>query len=104
MTQYLDNMYIAIILLIIVITILVYGCFNLLKQVEKLETELLTVEDEYQVIFDNIREKVLQTEIRLKEIDIKGSFESDDEIGFVFKEIISLHSELNQTIQSYYDR
>lgn len=97
-------MYIAIILLIIVITILVYGCFNLLKQVEKLETELLTVEDEYQVIFDNIREKVLQTEIRLKEIDIKGSFESDDEIGFVFKEIISLHSELNQTIQSYYDR
>ena len=104
MTQYLDNMYIVIILLIIVITILVYGCFNLLKQVEKLETELLTVEDEYQVIFDNIREKVLQTEIRLKEIDIKGSFESDDEIGFVFKEIISLHSELNQTIQSYYDR
>ena len=103
MTQYLDNMYIVITVLIIVIAILGYGCFNLLKQVEKLELGVMTIADEYQIIFDDIREKVLQTDIRLKEIDIKGSFEADDEVGFVFKEIISLHSELNQTVQSYYD-
>ncbi len=103
MTQYLDNMYIVITVLIIVIAILGYGCFNLLKQVEKLESGVVTIADEYQLIFDEIREKVLQTEIRLKEIDIKGSFEADDEVGFVFKEIVTLHTELNQTVQSYYD-
>jgi hypothetical protein len=96
-------MEILLALSIVVIAILAYGCFNLLKQVEKLESGVTTIADEYQMIFDEIREKVLQTEIRLKEIDIKGSFEADDEIGFVFKEIITLHTELNQTVQSYYD-
>ena len=103
MTQYLDNMYIVLTLLIVLLAILVYGCLNLIKQVEKLESGVTLIADEYQAVFDDIREKVLQTEIRLKEIDIKGSFEADDEVGFVFKEIIELHTELNQTVQSYYD-
>ena len=103
LTQYLDNMEIILGLSIIVIAILAFGCYNLLKQVELLEAGLTTIADEYQVVFDDIREKVLQTEIRLKEIDIKGSFEADDEVGFVFKEIIELHSELNKVVQTYYD-
>ena len=81
-------MYIVVTVLIIIIAILIYGCFNLLKQVEKLELGVVTIADEYQMIFDEIREKVLQTEIRLKEIDIKGSFEADDEVGFVFKDVL----------------
>ena len=103
MTQYLDNMYIVVTVLIIIIAILIYGCFNLLKQVEKLESGVVTIADEYQIIFDEIREKVLQTEIRLKEIDIKGSFEADDEVGFVFKEIKELSSDLTKTIESAYE-
>jgi hypothetical protein len=90
-------------LAIILIAVLIYGCINLLKQVELLEAGVTTIADEYQVVFDEIREKVLQTEIRLKEIDIKGSFEADDEVGFVFKEIVELHSELNKVVQTYYD-
>ena len=96
-------MYIVITVLIIVIAILGYGCFNLLKQVEKLELGVVTIADEYQIIFDEIREKVLQTEIRLKEIDIKGSFEADDEVGFVFKEIQQLSEELTKTVESAYE-
>jgi hypothetical protein len=103
LTQYLDNMNILLGLAIILIAVLIYGCINLLKQVELLEAGVTTIADEYQVVFDEIREKVLQTEIRLKEIDIKGSFEADDEVGFVFKEIVELHSELNKVVQTYYD-
>ena len=36
---------------------------------------------------------------RVKEVDRKGSFESDDEIGFFFKEIKKLSEELNEFVE-----
>lgn len=93
----------AIILIIIVLSLiqigLGYGCYNLIKQNEALEEATLF----YQTKFDVIREKALQTEIQLKELDIKGAFEADDEVGFVFKAIKDISSELNQTIQDTYE-
>ena len=93
----------AIILILIVLSLiqigLGYGCYNLIKQNEALEEATLF----YQTKFDEIREKALQTEIQLKELDIKGAFESDDEVGFVFKAIKDISSELNQTIQDAYE-
>ena len=92
-----------IILIIIVLSLiqigLGYGCYNLIKQNEALEEATLF----YQTKFDVIREKALQTEIQLKELDIKGAFEADDEVGFVFKAIKDISSELNQTIQDTYE-
>jgi hypothetical protein len=35
------------------------------------------------------------TDKRLKEIDQKGSFESDDEVGFFFKQLKNIQSVLN---------
>ena len=92
-------MIITIIVLIGIIIGLVYGCYNLIKQNESLEEATLF----YQNKFDEIREKALQTEIQLKDLDIKGSFESDDEVGFVFKSINEISSELNQAIQEAYE-
>lgn len=92
-------MIITIIVLIGIIIGLVYGCYNLIKQNEALEEATLF----YQNKFDEIREKALQTEIQLKDLDIKGAFESDDEVGFVFKSINEISSELNQTIQEAYE-
>jgi hypothetical protein len=93
----------ATILILIVLSLiqigLGYGCYNLIKQNEALEEATLF----YQTKFDEIREKSLQTEIQLKELDIKGAFESDDEVGFVFKAIKDISSELNQTIQDAYE-
>jgi hypothetical protein len=93
----------ATILILIVLSLiqigLGYGCYNLIKQNEALEEATLF----YQTKFDEIREKSLQTEIQLKELDIKGAFESDDEVGFVFKAIKDINSELNQTIQDAYE-
>jgi len=99
--NYSDNM---IIILTITILSLIsiglgYGCYNLIKQNEALEEAALF----YQTKFDEIREKALQTEIQLKELDLKGAFESDDEVGFVFTSIKDISSGLNQTIQDAYE-
>tara|TARA_R100001015_G_C4609720_1_gene165005 strand:- start:356 stop:610 length:255 start_codon:yes stop_codon:yes gene_type:complete len=62
-----------------------YVIFNLTRKVERLET---WVEDYAQRIID--------TQQVLKEIDDKGNFEADDEVGIVFQSIKSTVDELNQ--------
>lgn len=76
-----------------------YGCYNLIKQNEALEEQTLF----YQSKLDDIRQQVLNTEVQLKEVDIRGSFQSDDEVGFVFERIKEISSELTKTVQSTYD-
>ena len=63
---------------------------NLLLQLEALEDRVIFYEES----FNTIREQVLNTEIELKELDIRGSFEADDEVGFVFKQIQEINNEL----------
>jgi hypothetical protein len=36
---------------------------------------------------------------KLKEIDYKGSFESDDEVGFFFKELKNIQDDINKFLQ-----
>jgi adenylate kinase family enzyme len=66
------------------------------------------LEDEYNSAVNLVEERLIETKIkiesvveRLNEIDIRGAFESDDEIGFVFKEIKQLNEELLEFIQLY---
>jgi hypothetical protein len=71
------------------ILLLIRG-INLVKQNEKLSDVVM----DYDVRQDNtliVLENMLG---EMKEIDLKGSFESDDEVGVVF-------SELKNTIESY---
>ena len=42
-------------------------------------------------------------EIKLKEIDIRGAFEADDEVGYVFKSIKEVSEDLTKTIQNLYN-
>ena len=65
--------------------ILGWTTFNLTRKVERLET---WVEDYAQRIQD--------TKQILDEVDIKGSFEADDEIGVVFTSIKEAVDELNE--------
>lgn len=92
-------MIILVILLSIVVIALGYGCNNLIKQNEQLEEVALF----YQTNMDDIREKALQTEVQLKELDIKGAFEADDEVGVVFQNIKSISNDLTQTILDSYE-
>ena len=81
--------YIYIILLISVVLNITFtiGIFNLLRQNEELEDTL--VETTLEVKF-----KVSNALENLRNIDTRGSFESDDEVGTVF-------SELKNTIENY---
>ena len=93
-------MAITIIILLLIATIAMgYSIWNLIKQNEDLEETVIY----YQTKLSNLREQVLDMEIQLKEIDIRGSFASDDEVGFVFKEIKEMSSDLTKAIESVYE-
>jgi len=76
-------------LIILNILLLIRG-INLVKQNEKLSDVI----KDYDVRQDNTLITLENMLGELKEIDLKGSFESDDEVGVVF-------SELKNTIESY---
>jgi hypothetical protein len=67
------------------------GIRNLLKQNEELEDTLLETTAE-------IKTKVTVALDALKNADLKGSFESDDEVGVVFKEMKEIVENLNEII------
>jgi hypothetical protein len=92
-------MIIISIILFLAVVSLGYGCFNLIRQNEQLEDTAVYYQDK----FNEIREMALQTEVKLKELDIRGSFSSDDEVGFVFKDIQELQRELNTVIANTYE-
>tara|TARA_Y100001937_G_scaffold18009_1_gene24891 strand:+ start:701 stop:952 length:252 start_codon:yes stop_codon:yes gene_type:complete len=76
---------IGYIILTLIIMTLGYTTFNLTRKVERLEN---WVEDYAQ--------RILDTKQVLEEIDDKGSFEADDEIGVVFTAIKEAVDEINQ--------
>ena len=80
---------IGYIILGIISLTLSYIVFNLTRKVERLET---WVEDYAQRIQD--------TQQVLKEIDSKGTFEADDEIGVVFTAIKEAVEELNEITET----
>ena len=80
-----------IIILILLVGVLGYTSYNLFKKVEKLE-KMVDGQDRYIQQFSSA---VDFTNKRLGEIDDKGTFQSDDEIGWFFDSIKTLQNELN---------
>ena len=75
-----------IIVLSLLVVILGYTTFNLLRKNERAE-DIVTQYNEYLTEFNK---QIKFTGERLKEIDAKGTFESDDEIGWFFNQIKNL--------------
>ena len=84
-------MIISIIILSVLVVALGYTTFNLLRKNEKQE-DILTG---YMVYLNKISDYIETTDKKLKEIDAKGTFESDDEIGFFFQQIKNIQTVLN---------
>jgi hypothetical protein len=82
------------IILGLTIIILVLGglVFNLLKKLEKAEDILYS----YLEYLNKISKVIELSDKKMKEIDYKGSFSSDDEIGFAFKQIKEIQDILNE--------
>lgn len=78
----------------VIILVLAFTTFNLLRKNEKQEDIL----SGYLTYMDSLSKVITITKSRLEQIDEKGSFESDDEIGFFFEEVKSLQAILNKFI------
>jgi hypothetical protein len=76
-------MILAIVLLSILVVILGFTTYNLLKKNEAQEDILSS----YMTYLNKISDIIDVSNKNLREIDSKGSFEADDEIGWFFKNI-----------------
>lgn len=82
---------ITISILSILVGILGFTTINLLKKNEKQEDILA----EYLNYLDQLSRTIKASDKKLKEVDAKGTFKSDDEVGYFFKSIQSIQSILN---------
>jgi hypothetical protein len=80
-----------VIILIIIVLILGYISYNLFKKVEQLER----IVDSQELYISKFSNSVDFANKRLGEIDEKGTFQSDDEVGWFFESVKTLQSELN---------
>lgn len=83
-------MVVTLLLLIITLAVSLYANYNLYIKYDKLEE---TYNDMAETAINNvqfiesIRTRVLSQRSYLKQLDRRGAFESDDEVGFFFKEL-----------------
>jgi hypothetical protein len=75
-------------LLLVVVASLSYACFNLIKKVEIYEEWVDKFKVESESLYD-----------RLKMVDDKNLFEKDDDVGFVFSEVVRITKEFNDTVK-----
>jgi hypothetical protein len=80
-----------IIISVLIIASLSYVAYNLFRKVETLE-KIVDSQDQYINKFSNT---VDYTSKKLQDIDEKGSFQSDDEIGWFFESVKTLQRELD---------
>ena len=83
---------IVIIALSVLVVILGFTTLNLLRKNEKAEDILVG----YLEYLDKISRVIEAADAKVKQIDIKGSFGSNDEIGFFFKQIKKIQEILNE--------
>lgn len=76
----------------LLVSILGYTTFNLLTKNETAE-DIIVSQQEF---IDKIEEYITFSEKRLKQIDEKGTFKSDDEIGWFFNEVQKIQKKLSQ--------
>lgn len=85
------NMITTIIILILLVGVLSYISYNLFRKLEKLEN-IADLQERY---INEFSKTVDFTNKRLQDIDDKGTFASDDEIGWFFESIKTLQRELD---------
>ena len=79
------------IIMLILIVILSYTTYNLLKKNESQEDTIEFCKN----YMENISNVIDFSDKKLKEIDAKETFKSDDEVGFFFDQIKYLQEQLN---------
>ena len=65
-----------------------YACYNLIKKIEVYEDWL-----------EMFRSEIDQVYSKIKSVDDKNLFEKDDDVGFVFSEIVRITKEFDEKIK-----
>jgi hypothetical protein len=92
-------MTITIIILSVILTISVFVNIN---QLRKQESDAEYIEDletsnaKFYDFFTTLKSRMNESNSKLKQIDRLGSFESDDETGFIFTELRDIIDDLNK--------
>ena len=76
----------------VLVVILGYTTFNLLRKNEKAEDIILS----QNIFINKLSEQIETSQKRLEEIDEKGTFQGDDEIGWFFNEVKILQNDLSR--------
>lgn len=87
-------MILTIIILSILVVTLGFTTFNLLRKNEKQEDIL----SGYMTYLNKISDTIELADKKMMEVDAKGSFKSDDEVGFFFEQIKTIQTALNAFI------
>ena len=84
----------VITIIILSITTIVFGfsTINLLRKNEAYED----VVEEQELVISNTANRIDESMARMKELDKLGSFEADDETGFIFKNLYEVIEELEK--------
>jgi hypothetical protein len=82
-------------IVVILVGVVGYVIWNLMKKVEKLES-MIDVQERYITDFYDL---VKQSEVKIKEIDSKQLFQSDDEVGFFFNNLKTIQEALSDYIK-----
>ena len=83
---------IIISVLSVLVVILGYTTFNLLRKNEKAEDII----NSYYDFFNKFSTQIDESQKRLEEIDQKGIFKSDDEIGWFFNEVKKIQNSISK--------
>ena len=88
--------------IIILAVFLLASIFVNINQLRKQESQSDYIEElensntEYYTFFQKLKSQISESNSKLKQIDRLGSFESDDETGFAFKELKDIYDDLNR--------
>ena len=91
--------YILLAIFVSVTIVLGFICYNLLRKIEAFEdviSELEKNNEEYELLITDIKQTLNNSASYMRQIDRLGSFESDDETGYVFKELKNIIETLNE--------
>ena len=84
---------------IVFLIISIYVNYNLNKKLEESEDYINDLENSnlnFYTWFNNFKTKIGNSQSKIKQVDRIGSFESDDETGFIFKTLKDVINDLNK--------
>ncbi len=90
---------IIIVILAVLLAVSLFVNVNQIRKQEQQEdyvNDLESANTRYYTFFQQLKTKVNESNSRIRQVDKIGSFEADDETGFIFKDLQDILEDLNK--------